>query len=251
MATPTTPISPTAAPTSLSAGRHRPRASLVHWNSSPGGLTMASASYDRKNNVPLQLGPELGLFPWHDSPCLQTMSASALCRITSRAHPRPVPVTLWYAQQSCRRGTSACIIRSQGAAARARTAGHDRRGQRFRRRRMQTAVGHRGRPELDFAAGRLGPAEGGGASHDSGAPALENHVIGRWCGAARGQWYSAASCSRASHSVADSRAGPGRLAPVGSPLPHLLRDWPGLWAHPFRISARTGLAPPTSAPGLA
>ncbi len=33
---------------------------------------------------------------------------------------------------------------------------------------------------------------------------------------------------------------------LGSPLPHLRRDW----AHPCHIGAGTGLTPPTFAPGL-
>jgi hypothetical protein len=47
------------------------------------------------------------------------------------------------------------------------------------------------------------------------------------------------------------RAGTGLTAPtsapgLGSPLPHLRRDW----ARPSHICAGTGLPPPTSAPGL-
>ena len=42
------------------------------------------------------------------------------------------------------------------------------------------------------------------------------------------------------------RAAPASAPGLGSPLPHLHRDW----AHPSHICTGTGLTPPTSAPGL-
>jgi hypothetical protein len=49
-------------------------------------------------------------------------------------------------------------------------------------------------------------------------------------------------CGRCCTGLAPATSAPG----LGSPLPHLRRDW----AHPSHIRAGTGLTPPTSAPGL-
>jgi hypothetical protein len=65
----------------------------------------------------------------------------------------------------------------------------------------------------------------------------------RTWGAERAHWDSAHPCDI----CARSRTTAATSAPgLGSPLPHLRRDW----AHPCHICTGTGLAPATSAPGV-